>query len=76
MGEQISKRMIDQILMDLNVVGTPHMEPEKAQEFVDELLQRRRDIYGVEENTAPLDKEGLDALKAMLKDSSQAIAVK
>lgn len=75
-GEQISRRVIDQTLMDLRIASNPHIDPAEAKSFAQDLLDRRRAIYGIEDNAAPLDKEALELLKAQLKNTSKAIAVK
>ena len=76
LSEAITKRLIDRITMDLRIASNPHLKPEDQKAFIKELQDRRRALYGVGENTAPLDKAALDMLKSQLKNSSKAITVK
>lgn len=76
LSEAITRRLLDQIIMDLRVSSNPHLKPEDQKSFIKELQDRRRSLYGVAENTAPLDKDALEMLKAQLKNNSKAIKVK
>lgn len=76
LGEEISKRLIDKLLMDLRVATNPHLEPREAEKFYKELMDRRRILWGPMEHGGTLDKQALDMLKAQLQNTSQAIKVK
>lgn len=76
MGEEITKRLIDKLLMDLRVATNPHLEAKEAKAFLQELLDRRRAIWGPDERSEKFDKDALDMLKAQLKNNSKAIKVK
>lgn len=76
LGENITKRLVDRLIMDLRISTNPHLEGREATKFVEELLDRRRAIWGVEEHTASLDKEALEMIKRQLKNNSKAIKVK
>lgn len=52
------------------------MEPAEAKKFVDDLMDRRRALWGPEISDAPLDKQALELLKQQLQKSSKAIKVK
>lgn len=54
----------------------PHLEESEQKKFIQELLDQRRALWGVVENTAPMDKGALELLKSRLKNESKAIAVK
>ncbi len=76
LGELISKRIIDKVLMDFQIAHNPHREPEKAQEFADELMEQRRKIYGFDVNHAQLDRAALDKLKDMIKSGGSLLVSK
>lgn len=63
--------------MDIRIATNPHLTEESEQKkLIQELLDRRNAIWGVVENTAPLDKAALDLLKDRLKKDSKSIRVK
>lgn len=76
LGENITKRMVDQLLMDLRIATNPHLGEADQKSLVEELLSKRRALYGPNVSHAPLDKAALDLLKSQLKNSSKAIKVK
>lgn len=76
MGEEIAKRLIDDLLMQLRISTNPHLEPAKAEEFLKDLLDRRRAIWGPMEHNDKFDKEAFDALKQTLQNESKSIKVK
>lgn len=76
LGENITKRLVDRIIMDLRISTNPHLDGREATKFVEELMERRRSIWGVEEHGGALDKETLEMLKLQLKNNSKAIKVK
>lgn len=76
LGEQITKRVVDQLLMDLRIAHNPHTEVEEAKKLFRELLDKRRELWGVTEHIGELDREALDALKGQLKKTSNSIKAK
>lgn len=76
LGENITKRLVDRLIMDLRISTNPHLEAREATKFVDELMERRRAIWGVDEHAGSLDKEALEAFKLQLKNNSKSIKVK
>lgn len=81
LGEKITRRLLDKLIMDVRIAHNPHMEEAKAKELIEELIDQRRRLLGVEVNTAPLDRAALDALKSQFKGDPAkkgrtAIAVK
>lgn len=76
LGEQITKRVIDKILMDVKIAANPHTEEAAAKAFVQDLLDKRREIWGAQDNVAPLDKEAFHIFKQQLQNTSKSIKVK
>lgn len=62
--------------MDLRISTNPHLDEQQAKQFMQELLDRRRAVWGPTEHGAELDKEALELLKSRLKNDSKAIKVK
>lgn len=62
--------------MELRISSNPHLEGQEQKKFIDELLERRRALYGPTEHSAQFDKDALELLKSQLKNSSKAIKVK
>ncbi len=76
LGEQITKRLIDKTLTEIRIATNPTLDPAEATKFVEELMDKRKALWGTPANNAPLDKEALLLLKDRLKNSSKSIAVK
>lgn len=76
LGEQITKRLINKILMDLRIATNPHLQEPEAKKLVDELMAQRRALWGPAEHGGTLDKSTLDMLKDRLKKNSNSIKVK
>lgn len=76
LGENITKRLVDRLIMDLRISTNPHLEGREATKFVEELLDRRRAIWGVDDRATSLDKEALEMIKRQLKNNSKSIKVK
>lgn len=62
--------------MDVRVATNPHLEESQAKAFLQDLLDRRRQLWGPDEHGGTLDKDALDLLKAQLKNNSKGIQVK
>lgn len=62
--------------MDLRVSTNPHLEPIDAKAFLEELLDRRKALWGPDVHGGSIDTAALDLLKSQLKNNSKAIKVK
>jgi hypothetical protein len=62
--------------MDLRISTNPHLDPKEAEKFLNQLMDRRRSLWGPAVSDAPLDKAALEMLKGQLKNNSKAIKVK
>lgn len=76
LGEEITKRLIDGLMLDLRISTNPHLEEQQQKAFLQDLLDRRRQVWGPDDHSGDLDKSALEALKAQLKNNSKAIKVK
>lgn len=74
--KEIRRRQIDKIMIDWRIANNPHTEEKAQREFAEELLNQRKDAYGVQISAAPIDTEALDELKNMLSKNGSNIAVK
>lgn len=72
----ISRRQVDNMLAQLRLLNNPHLKPEDARVLVDDLLERRRQLDGGDQDSATLDVAGLEALKLELGQNSKSIGVK
>lgn len=76
LGEEITKRLVDKLLMELRIATNPHLEQDEAKKLLQELLDRRRELYGPDEHGEELDKEALDALKQQIQNNSKLLKAK
>jgi hypothetical protein len=73
----ISRRQTDNMLAQLRIVTNPHLEPADRKALVDELMERRRVLYGGSAiDDSKFDKEGFEALRQDLGRGSKSIGVK
>ena len=71
LSRQIKMRNIDEFLMQARIVSNPHVEPETAEEFINDLLDQRAFYRGEDKPSDKLDRAGVEAFKRHVKTESR-----
>lgn len=72
--DKIMLRQTEEVITNLRIATNPHLKPDEQKEFAEQLMARRRQITGVQDDQ--LDRSALNRLKEQLKKESKAVKVK
>lgn len=67
--KNIRLRLIDDYLIQSRIAANPHMEKDAAEEFIESLVDERRELVGFERMEDQLDRVGLANLKEQMAQS-------